>query len=99
METKQVKFTVRISDNFHYMDEDETYTRGEYDTWEAAVSEAKRIVRMCVVEYHKPGMSAEEVFKMYTTFGDDASVSPTPEGEKYFSGWDYARERCKALCG
>lgn len=99
METKATTFTLRVADNFHYMDPDESYVHGTYDTWEAAVAKAKQIVDSCIAEYHKPGMSADEVFHMYTSFGDDPSVHPTPEGREYFSGWNYARERCRALYG
>jgi len=91
-------FTVRVSDNFHHMDEDETYTQGEYATWAEAVAVSRRIVDRCLAEYQQPGMTAEALFSRYAAFGEDPLIVPTPEGEK-FSAWDYAQERCAALCG
>lgn len=62
-----------------------------------ALSEARGIVDQCLSEYHKPGMTADEVFHMYMLFGDDPSISPVPDGQG-FSAWDYARERAGVLC-
>jgi hypothetical protein len=33
-------FTVHAADNFHFMDEDETYAHGEFATWAEAVAPA-----------------------------------------------------------
>lgn len=90
-------FTVRVADNFHYMDESETYTHGEFPTWVDAVEAARGIVDRCLSEYHQPGITAEALFSKYKFFGDDPFIIPTPDGEK-FSGWDYAKERCAFLC-
>lgn len=90
-------FTVRVADNFHYMDESETYTLGEFVTWAQAVTAARAIVDRCLAEHHQPGMTAEALFSQYMSFGDDPFIDPQPEGEK-FSGRDYAKERCSALC-
>lgn len=91
-------FTLRVADNFHYMDESETYTHGSYSTWGQAVVEAQRIVDACLKDLHKPGMAAEELFDHYVHFGEDPHIYPTPPGEKLFSAWDYARERSLLLC-
>ncbi len=37
-------YTVRVDDNFHYMDSSERYTAGEYDTWDEALAKAQSIV-------------------------------------------------------
>jgi len=38
------KYIVYVDDNFHYMDTDERYKYGEYDTLEEAIRECKAIV-------------------------------------------------------
>ena len=35
-------YTVFVDDNFHYMDKDERYTHGLFETLEAAVEAAKK---------------------------------------------------------
>ena len=91
-------FVVRVADNFHYMDEDDIITHGSFETWTEAVAAAKGIVDRCLEESHQPGMTAEELFAHYTSFGEDAYISPVPAEEVFFSAWNYARERCAVMC-
>ena len=90
-------FTIRVADNFHYMDEDETYTAGEFATWEEALVAARERVDRSLAEAYTPGMTADALFGQYTSFGDDPYIVPTPAGEK-FSAWDYARQRSEVIC-
>ena len=90
-------FDLHVADNFNYMFED-AYKHGEYATWPEALAAAKHIVDRCLAEYHTPGMKADELYEQYTTFGDDPQISPVPDGER-FSGWEYAKLRCAAICG
>lgn len=92
-------FVVRVADNFHYMDEDETYTLGEFPTWAEAVTAARRVVDRWLEEQHRPGMDVEALFAQYTAFGEDPYIVPVPDGEAGFSAWDYAKQRCATLCG
>ena len=89
-------FTVRVADNFHYMDEDEVYTLGEFATWDEAVAAAKGIVDRCLAHNLEAGISAADLYAQYTSFGEDPFIIPVPPGE-HFSGWDYAKARCEAL--
>lgn len=90
-------FVVRIAENSSYLDQSGAYAYGEFSTWEEALTAARAVVDRCLAESHRPGMTAETLFMHYTTFGDDVFIVPVPAGES-FSGWDYARERCAALC-
>ena len=40
----ETTYTVEVDDNYHYMNESERYTLGEYDTWEEALAAAKKVV-------------------------------------------------------
>lgn len=91
-------FELRVADNFHYADPDETYTQGRYATYPEAVAAARRLVEASHAEAHQPGMAAAALFAAYTMFGDDPFVIPEPAGE-HFSAWEYARRRCDELCG
>jgi hypothetical protein len=90
-------YQVFVSDNFHYMDESEIYLDSSYPTCEAAVLACKKIVDDFLRSTYKPGMTATELWKLYTTFGDDAFIMPPPGARCPFSGWDYAREQCRQM--
>jgi hypothetical protein len=89
-------YTIRVDDNYDYMDKDARYTHGEYQTLEAAIKEAKEIVDSYLSSAYTPGMSAEDLYQSYTSFGDDPFIVG-PEDSK-FSAWDYAKAQCEVLC-
>lgn len=87
-------FSIIIYENSHYMDESESYTHGEFQTAEEALDAAKNIVDLDLDELYTPGMSAEDLYRQYTSFGRDPQIVPGSG----FSAWDYARERSAAIC-
>ena len=93
-----MKYTIHVDDNFHYMDEDERYTLGEFDTAEAAIAAARDIVDQYLQSAYKPGISARELYDSYVTFGEDPWIS-TDDGDCKFSAWDYAKQRAVQMCG
>ena len=93
-----MSYKVIVWDNFHYMDESEKYEKGEYESYDAAVAVCKLMVDDYLVGHYRPGMSAEDLFDSYTSFGEDPSVVPVPEGADRFSAWTYAKKRCKEIC-
>ncbi|GLK74749.1 hypothetical protein GCM10008171_00010 [Methylopila jiangsuensis] len=90
-------WTVYVDDNFHYMDKEERYRLGSFDSLEAAVAACRKIVDTFLQD--NPAKTADELYEHYTLFGQDpwimrpASASDTP----LFSAWDYARRRCNEL--
>ena len=88
-----------VDDNFHYMDEDKRYERGTYPTLEAATAVRQAIVDAFLLSSGQPGMSAGELFDLYTGFGEDPIIiAPDQQGHVLFSAWDYARRRREELC-
>lgn len=85
-------FDIFIDDNFHYMDESERIHRGSFDTFEEALAEARRIVETSVRSSYRPGMSFNELWEQYKTFGDDPFISSGG-----FSAWSYAAEVVRNL--
>jgi hypothetical protein len=81
-----VTYMVFVDDNFHFMNEDERYPAGAFETAEAAI--AKCIVRASIESCRKRGMMPEEVFSNYCAFGEDPWVLPGDE----FSAWTYAKQ-------
>ena len=93
-------FKVLVADNFHYMDEDELHEHGTFATWAEAVAAARAIVDAELAEQAAPGLTADELFDWYTSFGDDPYIvaqGATERAAEQFSAWDYARQRCQQL--
>ncbi len=88
-------FTVYIDDNFHYMDESERYTYGEYETYEQAVEACKAIIDKELESFNKNTDNDMNVYAQHCMFGEDPWITPTPEGKKHFSARDYANQRCE----
>jgi hypothetical protein len=89
-------YTIHVDDNYHYMDADARYTLGEFPTWEDAVKAARHIVDEYLSSAYKPGMSAEDLYRSYTSFGEDPFI--IGPGDEKFSAWEYAKTRCSAMC-
>ncbi len=65
------RYIVYVDDNFHYMDEEERYKLGEFDTPEAAIQACRRIVDDFLLANYRPGQTAEKLNELYRTFGED----------------------------
>ena len=90
-------WTVYVDDNFHYMDEDERYCLGTFETLDAAVAACRDIVDRFLQD--NPAKTADDLYDQYTSFGEDPWIkgpSPAPDPPP-FSAWDYARKRCNEL--
>jgi hypothetical protein len=90
-------YTVRVWDNFHYMEEDEAYNHGTYETYEEALAAAKTIVedslQECAPNPNNPDkLNADELYHRYVLFGDDPGIMGPP-GTPHFSAWNYAKAR------
>lgn len=81
-----------VDDNFHYMDKDERYKHGEYDTPEEALGVCKKIVESSI--RYEEGATPEELYSNYCMFAEDPFII----GDVWFSGRDYAKEYCEKLC-
>jgi hypothetical protein len=93
------QYFVRIYDNFHYGDPNESSEHNSYATCAEAVAVAKQIIDKSLRWEFKSGhQSADGLYDAYTSFGEDPSViGPYPES--VFSAWDYARRRCDEMYG
>ena len=85
-------FKVYVDDNFHYMDKDERYFQGEYDTEEQAIGVCQKIVDDYLFNAHEPGMTTKDLYESYVSFGED----PFIQGGS-FSGWGYAETRSEEI--
>jgi hypothetical protein len=96
-----VNYKVFVDDNFHYMDVEERYALGEFESVDIAIIKCKQIVDRFLADSYKPNMTADQLYRHYTSFGEDPFiVGPERQGnpKPLFSAWDYARERCDQIC-
>ena len=56
-----MSYTVWVDDNYHYMDEDERYKLGEFETLQTATEACKKIVDEYLASAYAPGMSAAQM--------------------------------------
>lgn len=93
-------YVVMVDDNFHYMDEDEDerYRHGEFADAGVAIEHCRQIVDEYLESALKPGMSAEELWDSYKSFGEDPFIQSVDVAPVRFSAWDYARGRCLDMC-
>jgi hypothetical protein len=97
--TGAARYRIFVDDNFHYMDEDERYELGTYNSAEKAIALCRGMVDRDLEYFYKPGMSATELFSHYKSFGEDpfiVSLDGAPRLE--YSSWGYAEARCKDIC-
>jgi hypothetical protein len=95
------RYRVWVDDNFHYQDPSERRDAGTYETLEEALAACRVIVDGSLADEHQPGITAEKLYDRYTSFGCDPHIEVLDGTDKgaTFSAWDYAKERCRALCG
>lgn len=91
-------YIVMVDDNFHHMDESARYRYGEFADGGMAIEQCRQIVDHYLASACLPGMSADELWSSYKTYGEDPFIVSVDAPELNFSAWDYARERCEVLC-
>ena len=93
-----MSYKVFIDENAHHGDESERWLQGEAESYESALAACHRIIDEFLASNHRAGMTADDLFKLYSLFGEDPFIVPD-DGAQRFSGWDYAKRRCAELCG
>ncbi|MBX7484134.1 hypothetical protein [Qipengyuania qiaonensis] len=88
---------VYVDDNYHYMDEDERYCLGTFNSLDGAVAACRKIVDEFL--QGNPAKTAGELYDQYKSFGEDPWIRGPSLGSENppFSAWDYARQRCDEL--
>ena len=89
------KYTVRILDNFHFMDQSEEYNSGTYDTYDEAVAKCKAILDDFLESAYQPGETAEQLYGTYVHYGESPLIWGKNLGD--FDSNVYARERCEQI--
>jgi hypothetical protein len=91
------KWTVYVDDNYHYMDDDERYVLGSFNSYDEALATCQKVIDEFLEA--NDAKSAQELFESYLSFGEDPWIKgphPFPERPP-FSAREYARQRCFEL--
>ena len=102
---RKKNFEVFVDDNYHYMDEDERYSGGEFDYYEEAIEYCIGKVDNFLRECYKPGIKAEDLYDHYLHFGEDPFIRINNEADKEiveiikkYSSRDYAKKQSIDMC-
>jgi hypothetical protein len=99
-ETTNQKYVVIVDDNFHFMNQSERYTLGEFETLDSAHAACRQHVESDLEHFFKPGMSARALYETYVQFGEDPFVrAPPGEPASTFNARHYAKRRADEMCG
>ena len=96
------QYKVMIADNYHYMDESEWSTLGEFATYDQALAAAQQRVvaslQECLAVTRNPPipLTPEVLYDNYIMFGDDPFILPD-DHTPIFSAWTYAKSRCQDI--
>ena len=92
-------YRVLINDNAHFMDESERSDYGVFNNLNEALVACKEIVDDELNTMCRPGMSAQELYRLYVAFGPDPFVVPLNSlvADVEFSASTYAKQRSKEL--
>lgn len=93
-----MSYKVLVDDNFHYQDESERYALGEFESYELAEIACRRIVDDFLRSHYREGMTDDELYNIYTSFGEDPFIVPRMDADARFSAWTYAKAQCKNIC-
>jgi hypothetical protein len=93
-----MRYILICDDNFHFTDETERDLLGEFESADAAIAAAKKIVDSDLSEAYKQARhDSGRAIDYYTSFGRDPFIR-SEDGSCQFSAWDYANQRYQELC-
>ncbi len=91
-------YRVVIADNFHYQDEDEYTSGGEFAPGAEAISACERIVDDSLAARYRDGMTASALTDAYRDLGADPFIRAIDGPPVPFSAWTYAESRAPSFC-
>ncbi len=98
MDVPDKPWKLLVNDNFN-SGETATVPVAAFDTVEETTAECRSRVDAWLETESVPGMSADQLFEHFVTFGEDPWIlGGTLRDGVPFSAWDYARERCHVIC-
>ena len=94
-----MKYRLVVYDNFHYMDDDEPYEKGEYETYELALADAKSMIESFLEFNWKNGMTPDQLIDVFNDFGEEPTIIPrNNDNGEIFSARKYVNEIAESIC-
>lgn len=90
-------YVLHVHENFAAGQDVEPRRVGPFSRAEEAIAEARRIVDSFLRSACEQGMTADELFRHFTAYGDSPVIVPRDDATRAFSAHDYARERCATI--
>lgn len=94
-----MKYRLVVYDNFHYMDDGEPYEKGEYETYELALADAKAMVESFLEFNWKTGMTPDQLIDVFNDFGEEPTIIPrNNDNDEIFSARKNVKEIAESIC-
>ena len=94
---KNKKFSVYVDDNYHFMDEDERYTVGSFNSLEEALEKCREITIRSLDDLYESGIIPEKLKAQWSMFGEDPFIRGG-DGSVPFSARKFITpELCKVI--
>lgn len=98
------RYAVLVADNFQYMDSGQHFELGTYATLDEAIEASMGVVTHWLTDEWKPGMTAEQLYGQYVSFGEDPFIidgqppdDPEAEIVRLFSAWEFAKRMAPVI--
>jgi hypothetical protein len=87
------KYTVRVDDNYHYMDESERYDDSSYATLEEAIKRCEELTIESIKGCYEKGIDASKLMAQWAMFGEDPFIVGGKEKKPPFSAREFISEK------
>lgn len=91
----KLKYHVFIDENFHFMDESERYSSGDFDSYSEAVDKCKEIIDEFLESAITANDTSESLYMCWLMYGENPFIAGGVED--MFSASQYTEQRCKEL--
>lgn len=92
-------FIVKSSDNSTYDTEESDYVYGAFETYEQAYAKCEEIIEDFLTSNKTEGMSAEELYHHYVSFGEEPYIKTIDGSECLpFPSIKYAKDQSVLIC-
>lgn len=93
------EFIVKASDNSRFDSPENDYVYGAYLTYEEAYAKCEEIIEDFLLSNKTEGMSAEELYHHYISFGEEPYIIAIDGSECLpFSAIEYAKQQVGTIC-
>jgi hypothetical protein len=88
------RYIVQCDDNFHYQDESERTSHGNYATAGEAIAKCRQLVDEELNHLVQNGALTEELYELYVNFAADPFIVPLDGAAPVsWDAWGYAKDR------